>query len=1757
MRKISYFYSLLLTALFLLPWSGTAWSAAHRFDKDGVGYYAEKKSSSTVLVYTLYSGGSYSGDIVIPGTTSYNDGWQDYNYTVTGIKGYAFQNCSGLTSVTIEEGPTTLQNYSFTGCANLTSVTLPSTISSVTYYTFQNCASLESVTFAGTTPPTGYYATTTSWPTFASCPSLANIYVPAEAVETYKSTWPDVASKIQAIPAAGCTTPKNLAAEAASSTAAEVTWTAGASETAWQLRYREKGTESWSDLIDVTTNPARNLTSLTTDKTYEVQVRSNCGEGDENKSDWTASAEFSLVSCPAVTGVSFDGGTYKSVTVNWTTGSATNCDVRYKEADDADWTSAETNTSATSKTITGLVVGKTYSFQVKPNCSADGWVAAGETYTPAFPVPVPSVSDQTDAQATVSWSALLDNPNYKYIYVAAGSAAPDAEAWAAATPIALTSATLTGLVGGTSYDVYVLAVYVSGEGEPAKVNFSTTTVAPTDLVQGSTTTSSIAFSWSYAGAATQFQWRSSKSGSTWSDPISATNAEETGLSDGETYSFDVRAYYADGKYSSLLTGSFNTACEAKDLPYSCGFETSDEDVFAANGYNNCWKKIGSPYASTNSTYRHTGSRGLYFGGTDEQYAILPVFEDAVKGMQISFWYKNYLPSYYTSTLVLGSMTDPTDKTTFTAIKTLDASSSFVQIVEQSLATAGTNDHYIAFKYTGENTYSAIGLDDISVTALPTCPKPTGVTIPAANITGTTAQVSWTENGSATAWKIQTSNNGTNWGDAISADTNPFTLTTLTPNQTTYYVRVMSDCGGGDVSDWSDASDPFQTDCETISSFPWDVNFDDMTADKVPSCWDNSASTPSEISSHPEYIWGVYEYSNNKMLRMYNYYLHDGNALINTPSIELPASPLYELSFDYAHNASCGNLVVKVSTDGGSSFADISGASYAKGSGSSYSAPGTFTPATIDLSSYAGSTIVLQFYSLSDSYSSADGAIFIDNLSIHAKPSCTAPTLVTASNITKNSASITWTNGGEETSWKVQYKAEGDVEWTNVNDGNAITGKPVALNGLTPQTTYYVRVKALCDVESEWSGEGSFPTDCDTQAMPITENFGTTLPECWKTAESGADAWAPDASKYVSSSRSMRFNANTDAANYADLITPTINITDEANLKFQLWNNSYLGTVTGELYVDNGTATKLIDLPTTSNWEQQTIDLTAYIGQGVKFIFRAYGNNTAYTYMYIDDVEVKVKPCDAPAFAAANVVPTVEGATVSCDADAWSLRYRKGTDEWTEVLNLTASSYEITGCEFGTTYEVQVRTDCSATRHSAWTASQNFVPACLAPTALSASNISASGATISWNGAAKALRYKTGDADWSNESLSNATSFNLTGLVAQSTYTVQVKATCEDDDNWSALLEFTTACGLASAEELPLNEDFSAGVKPACWQFVTTSEYPIIANNKIWFQGEAEQIAVFPGFDINLNQLAVSFDYTASNASIEFGYIPAAGGAFQSLGAYTSGALLDLTSAPAAKGYLAVRYYDATSSWSTGSVDNVHVTRHITLADADDNTATLNTWMNKTVDVTIGRTLKKATYFNTLCLPFDLSTLDETPLEGGELWAFRYINVDGDSLYIRIIPSNNIEAGVPYLICWPNATDVTDIANPLFKNVTIGAAEGKSVGESNLQFRGILEPEPFYTGDRTKLFVAANNTLYWWAGTSDSQLNGFRAFFHVATGGDSPFHGMPARLIKQEETPTDVEQVQGAENISVKVLENNQVVIIRNGVKYTVQGQKIQ
>ena len=63
----------------------------------------------------------------------------EHSYTVTSIGSLAFNECSGLTSVTIPSSVTSIGWYAFNGCSNLTSVTIPNSVTSIGDGAFWGC----------------------------------------------------------------------------------------------------------------------------------------------------------------------------------------------------------------------------------------------------------------------------------------------------------------------------------------------------------------------------------------------------------------------------------------------------------------------------------------------------------------------------------------------------------------------------------------------------------------------------------------------------------------------------------------------------------------------------------------------------------------------------------------------------------------------------------------------------------------------------------------------------------------------------------------------------------------------------------------------------------------------------------------------------------------------------------------------------------------------------------------------------------------------------------------------------------------------------------------------------------------------------------------------------------------------------------------------------------------------------------------------------------------------------------------------------------------------------------------------------------------------------------------------------------------------------------------------------------------------------------------------------------------------------------
>ena len=64
---------------------------------------------------------------------------------VTKIDGYAFENCTGLTEITIPDSVTSIDWCAFSGCTGLTEITIPDSVTSIGYAAFGHCTGLTSI----------------------------------------------------------------------------------------------------------------------------------------------------------------------------------------------------------------------------------------------------------------------------------------------------------------------------------------------------------------------------------------------------------------------------------------------------------------------------------------------------------------------------------------------------------------------------------------------------------------------------------------------------------------------------------------------------------------------------------------------------------------------------------------------------------------------------------------------------------------------------------------------------------------------------------------------------------------------------------------------------------------------------------------------------------------------------------------------------------------------------------------------------------------------------------------------------------------------------------------------------------------------------------------------------------------------------------------------------------------------------------------------------------------------------------------------------------------------------------------------------------------------------------------------------------------------------------------------------------------------------------------------------------------------------
>ncbi len=168
---------------------------------------------------------------------------------------------------------------------------------------------------------------------------------------------------------ATCVPPSGFTLGPLDNDSAFVSWTAGGSETMWNIEYGPAGfTQGTGTTQTVNTVLGDTISGLTQLTDYDVYIQSDCGGGDV--SGWVGPLSFTtLPNCPDITGLTLDGVSADTVFLSWTgSGTESMWNIEYGPAGYTAGTGTVVASTNTTDTITGLAAGTAYDFYVQSDC---------------------------------------------------------------------------------------------------------------------------------------------------------------------------------------------------------------------------------------------------------------------------------------------------------------------------------------------------------------------------------------------------------------------------------------------------------------------------------------------------------------------------------------------------------------------------------------------------------------------------------------------------------------------------------------------------------------------------------------------------------------------------------------------------------------------------------------------------------------------------------------------------------------------------------------------------------------------------------------------------------------------------------------------------------------------------------------------------------------------------------------------------------------------------------------------------------------------------------------------------------------------------------------------------------------------------------------------------------------------------------------------------------------------------------------------
>ena len=819
------------------------------------------------------------------------------------------------------------------------------------------------------------------------------------------------------------------------------------------------------------------------------------------------------------------------------------------------------------------------------------------------------------------------------------------------------------------------------------------------------------------------------SGSTWINEGFFTTPNHTiyNLLPSTDYEVRVRSLCSDT--SVWVTESFGTVCTPlATVPFSEGFEQATGS--GTGNFVPCWvtqtnNTTGYPYTSSTASYVYNGTYGAYFYNTTLYYSLAatPRFDNSVRmdSLQIRFWARKTSAAY---SIEVGIMNNPYDYNSFELLAVLSPDT-VNKWREMSLTTAGYtgNGHFVAFRMPRSTSgTNFIFVDDIDITYISPCARVNDVF--ANNITNTTADVHWAPDGDNVMWYYTYGERGTVDLSAAAFTTTSDTMATLTNlmGNTEYDVYVISECVSGYLSDALKLT--FRTACDQITSVPFFEDFDGLGgSSKFPDCW--SRLYMSTATTTPTTVNYPYSSSSYYTSAPYSMYFFNNIAYPQTYSIAslpefAPFIPLNTLQVNFDMRVVATNYYMLV------------------GAMTNPSDPTTFVVVdtvrctttnfehkSVSLASYTGNGQYLSFKSNGD-------GIYVDNINVDFAPQCAAPTNFTISDVHSQDVMLSWSPGGNETSWEIRVVPAG----TTMQDAVPITVQTDTfyhLTGLDFGFSYEIYLRAVCPGGTGYSSNvmESVSTPCDSiSTLPYLETFeaveGATsvsvnnnLPACWNYINTGT------ATSYMgfpivyrgtsyahNSANCVRFYVPT-ASNYSDqyAILPPINTNvlamNDLQVSFYVkkYSTSYphfiaiVGVMTDPAQDSTFTPVDTV-ICTSAQYELKRVYLNNYTGNGRYIaILAPQILDLMYNQGCIDDIEINTIPvCLSVGNLQVNQIG-INDVTVSWtpngNEDSWVVQYKPVADSvWSEEF-VTSTSAQLTGLLANTSYNIRVLADCNS------------------------------------------------------------------------------------------------------------------------------------------------------------------------------------------------------------------------------------------------------------------------------------------------------------------------------------------------------------------------------------------------------------------------------------------------------------------------------